>query len=103
MECRKIRDESDATACLQAAERSGLPRVAWARANGVNARSLNAWRVTLDRRRRGNERSAPRLVELVAGRSCSPVRLRVDRVEVVVEDGFDEALLARVLGVVLGC
>ena len=36
---RKIADEMDAHACLDAAARSGLPRTEWARAHGVDARS----------------------------------------------------------------
>ena len=49
---RKIRDVADAHACLNAAAASGLPRAVWARANGIDARSLNAWRITLDRTKR---------------------------------------------------
>jgi hypothetical protein len=42
---RKLKDADEARAALDAAERDGRGRVAWARANGVDARSLNAWRV----------------------------------------------------------
>lgn len=42
MGLRKVRDAADAEACLAAAESSGMARAAWAHANGVNARSLNA-------------------------------------------------------------
>jgi transposase-like protein len=102
MERRKIASVDDAAACLAAAAESGLTRAEWARANGVNARSLNAWRVTLDRRRcRGAQ--SPSLVELVPARVACGVRVRVDRVEVVVEEGFDEALFTRVLRAVLAC
>ncbi len=47
---RKIAGETDAYARLEAAMRSGLSRATWARARGVDARSLNAWRLNLARR-----------------------------------------------------
>ena len=47
---RKIRDESDARECLAAVRVAGGDRVAWAREHRVDARSLNAWRVALERR-----------------------------------------------------
>jgi hypothetical protein len=49
MSQRKIRTADDARACLAAAQASGLPRAAWARAHGIDARSLNAWRLNLAR------------------------------------------------------
>jgi hypothetical protein len=68
---RKIEDEDDALRCLEAAEQAGLSRRDWARSAGVEPRSLNAWRVNLERRARG---AGPRLaralplVELVPRR-----------------------------------
>ncbi|MFT6161752.1 MAG: transposase-like protein [Myxococcota bacterium] len=47
---RKIRDEQDALDCLMAAKTSGLARSEWARAHGIDERSLNGWRVALERR-----------------------------------------------------
>jgi hypothetical protein len=44
---RKVRDAEEANMLLAAASQSGLGRAEWARANGVNPRSLNAWRVNL--------------------------------------------------------
>ena len=61
---RKIRDADEALRALDAIARSGADRVAWARANNIDARSLNAWRVNLSR---GRSASPLRLVELVAG------------------------------------
>ena len=99
---RKIRDERDARACLEAVDKSGTGRAAWARTNGIDARSLNAWRLNLDR---SPTRPAElRLVELVpevsgdAGFrvSCGPFVIDVPR-------GFDESALARLLGVVAEC
>ena len=61
---RKIRDADDARACLDAAAHSGLPRAQWAQKNGIDARSLNIWRVILNRT---TVSPAPlRLVELIA-------------------------------------
>ena len=52
MQLRRVRDASDADVCLAQAEASGLQRAAWARAHGVSARSLNMWRLILERQRR---------------------------------------------------
>ncbi len=69
---RKIKDEADARRCLLAAERRGLSAGEWARAHGIDGRSLRAWRMNLGRRvgaarRRGpgTPRAARALVELV--------------------------------------
>ena len=47
---RKIRDEADAHRCLRAAGSAGGSDVEWANAHGVDARSLQAWRMNLGRR-----------------------------------------------------
>jgi hypothetical protein len=75
---RKIEDERDAARCLRAAERRGLSAGDWARAHGVDGRSLHAWEMNLARRgttwpakrRKASSRSGPKkalhaLVELV--------------------------------------
>ena len=54
---RKITDELDAQRCLVAARRAGGDVGAWARANGVDGRSLNTWRMNLARR--GSTRRSP--------------------------------------------
>jgi hypothetical protein len=106
---RKITDESDAHACLEAAAASGLTRAGWARAHGVDARSLNAWRVNLERRSRGQgTRSELRLVELVSQEPCGPptgsgVRLVMGELVVEVDRGFDQGTLLAVLDVVAAC
>ena len=101
---RKIKDERDASQCLQAALQSGVSRKQWARDHGVDARSLNAWHMNLTRR---TPRTAPglRLVELVPGRSNerSPLVLRCGAWEVEVADDFDEDLLVRVMDLVALC
>ena len=66
MRIRKIRDEVDAKVCLAAVRAAGVDRVAWAHEHGVDARSLNAWRVALERRAsKRRVAAAPKLIELV--------------------------------------
>ena len=64
---RKISDETEARRCLAAAKREGLSPGAWARARGIDGRSLRAWSLNLGRRGAGaGTATAPRaLVELV--------------------------------------
>lgn len=47
---RKIQDEVDALQCLRAVARAGLSVGEWARAHGVDGRSLHAWRIAIERR-----------------------------------------------------
>lgn len=101
---RKIRDAEDARACLSAAAVSGEPRASWARRHGVDARSLNAWRVNLAR---GAE-VAPGVLRLVELVPAEPDRSRVWRVrcgrfEVEVDAVFDEEELVRLLSAVARC
>ena len=44
---RKIADETEARRCLRAARLAGLSAGEWARARGIDGRSLNAWRMNL--------------------------------------------------------
>lgn len=104
---RKVRDEEDARACLRAVEASGELRAAWARSHGIDARSLNAWRVALDRRARRSKASG--LFELVPLRGeradgPSPV-IVVRRGEFVVDvpEDADMEHLGRVLRAVAAC
>ena len=63
---RRIFNEQDARRCLAAAKSAPGGLAGWARAHGVDGRSLNLWRVNLGRRGVVRVRSvAPRLVELV--------------------------------------
>jgi hypothetical protein len=69
---RRIEDEGEARRFLAAVKRSGMSRGDWARARGIDGRSLRAWEMNLARRgtRSGSRRSlaaaAPRgLVELL--------------------------------------
>lgn len=103
---RRIRDEADAEVCLAAVARSGLTLKAWVQAHGVDGRSLQAWRMTLEGRRRARGGEVP-FVELVAGdkvgRSASRLTVRVGELAVEVDEGFDEGTLRRLLAVMSSC
>lgn len=108
MHRRKIEDEQDARACLKRVAESGMERTPWARANGVDARSLHAWWLALERRKKhecGLTRSSVRLVEVVA--EPAPARasywIHVDGMVVEVDDNFQEATLRRLLAAVQSC
>ena len=47
---RKVQDEGEARRFLAAAKRSGVSRGDWARARGIDGRSLRAWEMNLARR-----------------------------------------------------
>ena len=117
---RKIEDERDAARCLRAAERKGLSAGDWARAHGVDGRSLHAWQMNLARRgstwpakRRKSPSSKRRsathaLVELVP--AATPVAQQSGRYALVVggarvEFGDDASLatLRRVLEALRPC
>jgi len=106
---RKIRSAADARVCLAAAEAArDMSRAEWAREHGIDARSLNVWRVNLGRRgtaaatvQRG------RLVELIPalGSAEASVRyvVRCGELAMEVDERFDEATLSRLLRVVTAC
>ena len=100
---RKIRDRRDALSCLEAMDSSSMGLTPWAHAHGVDARSLNCWRLNL-----GWEPGCERLVELVPDvggghASIARYRVRVDGVEIEVDDNFREETLVRLLDLVVGC
>ena len=102
MSARKVRNARDAQACLEAAAASGQDRRAWAAANGVNPRSLNAWRINLAR----GEARRPTLVELVpaaAGVALAQYRVVCGGFAVEFDAGFDDASRRRLLAVVASC
>lgn len=107
MRRRKIRDEADARACLAAARAAGGDRVAWSRAHGVDARSLNAWRVTLERRASSKRRAtvAPQLVELVPASLPRAARYVVDlgAARVELDDLCSADTLQRVVRALRAC
>ena len=101
---RKIRDREDAVACLAAVAASCKPLRAWCHAEGISARSLNIWRLILDRA------GAPRvprlrLVELLASptRTPEPLRVRVGDFAIDVPTTFDDETLRRVVAVLRQC
>lgn len=105
---RRIFNEQDARRCLAAAKSSRGGLAAWARANGVDGRSLNAWRVNLGRRGVPRVRAiAPRMVELVpaAMRAAAraPYVLHIRGVELELGDNFDEQSLRRLVGLLKSC
>jgi len=101
---RKLRNAEEAREALEAAEREGLSRVAWAHANDVNARSLNAWRLVLGRK----PRAALGWVEVVTrpDRQTPPssgCSLHLGDVVLHVDPGFDDDTLVRVLRAIRRC
>lgn len=78
MRRRKIKDEADARACLAAVRSGGGDGVAWSRAHGVDARSLNAWRVNLGRSSKSAKVTELALVELVPPPSGARARYVLD-------------------------
>mgnify|MGYP003376537658 CR=1 FL=1 len=101
MERRKIRDSAEARRCLAAAASSGLPRAAWAHAQGLDARSLNAWRMVLDRAAKGPSVGFVELVPRPA--PTATYRIRCGAFEVEVTGDFDEGRLGRLLRLVASC
>jgi hypothetical protein len=80
-----------------------MNRVAWAQ--GIDPRSLNAWRLNLARRGRG-ERGPLRLVELVAEPRAAVARsvhVRCGAFDIHVTADVDDRLVARVLAAVASC
>jgi len=103
---RKIQDATEARACLAAMERSGLARAEWARSHGLDGRSLNAWRLNLERAQAASH--PVRLVELLAvppPEHQRPTRytVRVNDLAIEVDEHFDGAVLRRLIGVVSSC
>jgi hypothetical protein len=114
---RKIEDEREAVRCLRAAEREGVSGGEWARAHGVDGRSLHAWQMNLARRgssvRRRKARSKPvptthALVELLPGpaptaRGAGRYVLEVGGARVEFGDDASVATLRRVLEALRSC
>lgn len=97
MQRRKIRSRGDAESCLTAAAVGGQTPTEWARANGVDARSLRCWRMAIE----GRRRPPPlRLLEVVVAASPPPsYTVRCGAFEVDAPPDFDDAALGRLLRV----
>lgn len=105
---RKVFNEQDARRCLAAVSRSRCELATWAREHGVDGRSLNLWRVNLERRGVVRQRRAPKLVEVVVAQTLvAPVSaslvLRIGGVELEVDSSFDEGALRRLVAVLKTC
>jgi transposase-like protein len=104
---RRIFNEQDARRCLAAAKASQASLAEWSRAHGVDGRSLNLWRVNLERRGGPRPSGALKVVELVPVPSPSgtrgPFRLHIRGVELEVSAEFDEEALRRLVGVLKSC
>ena len=101
MQHRKIKNRRDAECCLNAAAKGAQTPTEWARANGVDGRSLRCWQMAIE----GRRVPAPlRLVELVVAPSSPPpsYTVRCGAFEVDAPPDFDDAVLGRLLRVVAG-
>lgn len=102
---RMVRDEADARECLASVAASKQSRGDWARANGVDGRSLYLWSLRLPPVP-AEPPAELRLVELVA-RSVPrlPARytVRVGELGIEVDDAFDDDVLRRLISVVASC
>ena len=105
---RKIRDAADVEMLKRDAAAAGVPLVQWARDRGVDGRSLQAWILNTEGRRRASSQGDARgigLVELVAVNDARPARyvVRVGDLAIELGDEFNETTLRRLLEVVLAC
>lgn len=113
---RKIKDELEARQCLLAAKRAGQRPGEWARAHGIDGRSLHAWKVNFERgrtrapvARRAREARpiASALVELVpraaVATSCRRYVLEVNGARLEFGDDVVVDTLRRVVSVLRSC
>lgn len=104
---RKVFNEQDARRCLAAVKSSRVDLGTWARAHGVDGRSLNLWRANLERRGAVRVRAAPpKMVEVVVATQSgphTPFVLRIGGVELEVGASFDEGALRRLVGLLKSC
>ena len=102
---RKIDDEREARAFLKAAKSAGVPLKVWARAHGIDGRSLNAWRINLGRARTQTSPKA-RLVELVPSVDREPAAscvVRVADATIELGDDFREETFVRIVRALRSC
>lgn len=113
---RKINDEAEARRCVLAAKRAGQSAGEWARAHGIDGRSLHAWKMNFERgqasaplaRRVAKARPvATALVELVprgpAGTARASYVLEVGEVRLEFGDDVSADTLRRVVEVLRSC
>lgn len=105
---RKVRDEDDAWELLDAWKESGFALSDFCGRRGINARSLNCWRLNLgvgDEVEAESEPEPLRLVEVVGAQPARKAEYRLSIGEVVIEvdDDFREDTLVRLLRVAAAC
>ena len=99
---RRIKDEVEARACLAKVRESRLPLAAWSREHGIDGRSLNTWKVNLERREMAGLK--PRFVELVPRASVSArYAVIVGDVRIEVDDSFQAETLVRLVRALRSC
>jgi hypothetical protein len=101
---RKIWGERDARACVKAAKAAGLGLGAWARAHGVDGRSLHAWAVNLGLVAR--PAAKPTLIELVPMPSpptAARYLVRVGDAAIEIGDDFADETLVRLVRALRAC
>lgn len=113
---RKINDEAEARRCVLAAKRAGQSAGEWARAHGIDGRSLHAWMMNFERgqasaplaRRAAKPRAVARaLVELIPRGPTATARgsyvLEVGEARLEFGDDVSADTLRRVVQVLLSC
>ncbi len=104
---RKMKGRVDAKKCLARWRKSGLSMSDWATENRVDCRSLNGWRLAMERHAEVEEAKRASLVELVLPeavvsspeqRTCFVVRAGCFEIEVLTD--FDSDGLGRLLSAV---
>ena len=90
---RRIKNEEEARRFLRAIAASGVSQGHWVREHGIDGRSLQAWRMILEKRQRKS--SALQLVELVPSTRPTRAQYRVHCGGFVVEvdDNFSDQVL----------
>jgi hypothetical protein len=107
MERRKISGEAEARSALHAIKQAGVSLKEWAKEQGVDGRSLHAWKMVLTRRAGGMARPRRKaaLVELVPTAPVSSARyaMRVGELSFEFGDDASEEMLRRAAGVLRSC
>lgn len=103
-EPRKVMGREDALSLLAELASTGESLVQFSRRRRVDARSLRCWKLNLSRSGQRPTGAPMRLMEIALPMVVpSRYRVLVGDVTVEVEDGFQEATLARLLAVVRSC
>jgi hypothetical protein len=115
---RKVKSKAEARRWLAAARASGRTLKEWARARGIDGRSLHAWQMNLERSRKptGRSRSSSamtrstsgsttQLVELVRAPTSSSPRyvVRIGSASIEFGDDVEAETLRRVVEVLRSC